>query len=193
MTEHVCPWWVGYLLASPLRRFFQDPRRILEPHVRRGMVALDVGCAMGFFTLPMAQLVGEDGRVVAVDLQERMTRSLERRACKAGLSSRIQIRTCTSTSLGIDDLEDDVDFALAFAVLHEMPDINKALASICRSLKPDGVLLIAEPAGHVSEQEFNSTSAIAMGCGLDVVSSPGIRRTHALLLSRRSAYRNLLS
>ena len=187
MSEHVCPWWLGYLLASPLRRLAQDPRRILEPHVRRGMVALDVGCAMGFFTLPMARLVGEDGGVIAVDLQEKMTRSLERRARRAGLSSRIQIRTCTSTSLGIDDLDGRIDFALAFAVLHEMPDISRALADICRSLRPGGVLLIAEPRGHVSDQDFDNTSAIAIGYGLDVVNSSPIRRSHTLLLSRRAA------
>ena len=161
MNEHVCPWWVGYLLASPIRRLFQNPERILQSHVKAGMTILDVGCAMGFFTLPMARLVGDGGQVIAVDLQEKMTRSLRRRARKADLLQRIETRTCSGTSLSIDDLEGRIDFALAFAVLHEMPDIAGALASISRSLRPGGRLLIAEPTGHVSEQEFGRTSAIA--------------------------------
>ena len=161
MNEHVCTWWVGYLMSSPIRRLFQNPERILQSHVKAGMTILDVGCAMGFFTLPMARLVGDGGQVIAVDLQEKMTRSLRRRARKADLLQRIETRTCSGTSLSIDDLEGRIDFALAFAVLHEMPDIAGALASISRSLRPSGRLLIAEPTGHVSEQEFGRTSAIA--------------------------------
>jgi ubiquinone/menaquinone biosynthesis C-methylase UbiE len=184
MNKHVCPWWVGYLLVNPLRKLFHDPERILQPFVHRGMLALDVGCAMGFFTLPMARLAGDDGRVIAVDLQERMIRSINSRAAKAGLLARIEPRVCTSRSLEIDDLAGRVDFALAFAVLHEMPDINGALASICRSLRQGGRLLIAEPTGHVSVQEFDRTIAAATRCGLDVVGSPCIRRCHSRLLSR---------
>jgi SAM-dependent methyltransferase len=84
----------------------------------------------------------------------------------------------------IDDLEECVDFALAFAVLHEMPDVKAVLTSVCRSLRHGGLLLIAEPSGHVSEREFRNTSAIAGECGLDVTGSPTIRRSHSLLLTK---------
>ena len=186
MSERICPWWLGYLLASPLRRLLQNPEDILTPHVKPGMTVLDMGCAMGFFSLPMARLVGADGRVIAVDLQEKMIRSLRRRMTTAGLSARIETRNCTSGSLAIDDLAEGIDFALAFAVLHEMPDIRRALASICRSLRPGGRLLIAEPAGHVSEKEFRQTTAIAIELGLDVVDSPRIHRSRSALLSKKS-------
>ena len=127
MSDHrVCPWWLGYFLASPLRRLVQDPEKILKPYVKEGMTVLDIGSAMGFFTLPVARMVGEQGRVIAVDLQEKMIRSLQRRAQKAGLADRIETRICSSTSLGIDDLAGSVDVALAFAVLHEMPDSKAA-------------------------------------------------------------------
>ncbi|MBU1207873.1 MAG: hypothetical protein KKH04_13245 [Proteobacteria bacterium] len=54
MAEHVCPVWVGYLLASPLRKLFQNPKKILEPYVQKDMKVLDVGPGMGFFTLPLS-------------------------------------------------------------------------------------------------------------------------------------------
>jgi len=51
MAKRVCPVWVGYLLASPIRKLFQNPQRILSPYVENGMKVLDVGCAMGFFKI----------------------------------------------------------------------------------------------------------------------------------------------
>ena len=117
MAERVCPWWVGYLLVSPLRRLFHNPVTILGPHVNSGMTVVDIGCAMGFFSLPLAEMVGPGGRVVCVDLQERMMRPLNRRATKAGVSDRIETRVCRAHSLGLDDLNGKIDFALAFAVV----------------------------------------------------------------------------
>ena len=122
MAEHVCPWWVGYLLVSPLRSLFQKPERILGAYVREGMTVLDAGCAMGFFSLPLARMVGEKGRVICVDMQERMIRSLEKRANKAGLLDRIETRVCAPTNLELADLEGQVDFAVAIAVVHETRD-----------------------------------------------------------------------
>ena len=81
----VCPWWLGPLLANPLRRLVQDPAAILAPHVREGMTVLEPGCGMGFFSLPLARLVGPGGRVVCVDLQRKMIEGLRRRAKRAGL------------------------------------------------------------------------------------------------------------
>jgi ubiquinone/menaquinone biosynthesis C-methylase UbiE len=75
VAHRVCPWWIGYLLLSPFRRWGQNPNAVLGPYVTRGMTVLDVGCAMGFFTLDLARLVGSNGRVIAVDLQSRMLRS----------------------------------------------------------------------------------------------------------------------
>lgn len=80
MAGHdVCPWWVGYFLASPLRRLIQDPGLVLYPHVHAGMTVLEPGPGMGFFTLELARLVGAAGRVLAVDVEPRMIRGLQRR------------------------------------------------------------------------------------------------------------------
>ncbi len=184
MADHVCPWWLGYLLASPVRKWLQDPDRILEPYVKPGMNTLDVGCAMGFFTLPMARLVGESGHVVAVDLQEKMLNSLRRRAGRAGLIDRLEFRQCLSSSLGIDDLAGKIDFALAFAVIHEMPEASAAFASIAQALRPGGKLLLAEPSGHVTEGAFATTLSTAQKFGLTVIERPSIRRSLAAVLTR---------
>jgi len=184
MAEAVCPWWVGYLLVSPLRRLLQKPEALLGPYVEEGMTVMDVGCAMGFFSLPLAEMVGSKGRVVCVDLQERMIRSLRKRAARAGLDGRIEPRVCSSESLGTGDLEGAVDFALAFAVVHEVPEQERLLAEIHGTLRRGGRFLLGEPAGHVSERRFAQTIAAAEAAGLSIVDRPGIRMSHAALFER---------
>ena len=184
MAERVCPWWLGYLLASPIRRWFENPQDVLGPHLKSGATALDVGCAMGFFSLPLAELVGPTGRVICVDLQERMIRSLRKRAARAGVSDRIETRVCSTSSLGIRDLEGGVDFALAYAVVHEVPDAAPFLAEIGNALVPGGRFLIAEPRGHVSEEALDRTREAAQSAGLSLVDRPPIKRSRTALLEK---------
>jgi hypothetical protein len=72
MPAHICPMFMARPLDSRLRRRFQNPRRILAPHVLEGMTVLDFGCGPGFLTVEAAELVGERGRVIAADLQQPM-------------------------------------------------------------------------------------------------------------------------
>ncbi len=89
----ICPWWLGYLLVNPLRRLFENPDKLLAPYLTPGMTVLDMGCAMGFFTVPAARLIGENGRVLAVDLQPKMISALKRRLARRGLLDRLR-RSC---------------------------------------------------------------------------------------------------
>ncbi len=185
MAGHVCPWWMGYLLASPLRRLRQNPRKILAPYLEPGMTVLDAGCGMGFFSFDMAELVKPGGKVVCVDLQERMISTLVRRASKKGLSDLIEARVCSAGSLGVEDLEGRLDFALAFAILHETPDAASFLGQLRAALKPGGRLLLSEPRGHVSRKKFEETMATAHRAGFETVESPEVRGGRAELLVRR--------
>jgi SAM-dependent methyltransferase len=186
MAEHVCPVWIGHLLASPLRRLMQDPVKILSPHVREGMTALDAGCAMGFFSLPLARLVGPSGRVICVDLQQGMLDALERRARKAGLIPRLEPRRCEGRDLGVADLAGTVDLALAFAMVHETPDPEATVRQLAATLRPGGRLLVAEPTGHVGEDLFAGTLAFARAAGLAELDRPAIRRSRAALFGKIS-------
>jgi ubiquinone/menaquinone biosynthesis C-methylase UbiE len=182
MAESVCPWWAGYLLASPIRKLMQDPEKLLHPHVKPGMRALDAGCAMGFFSLPMARIAGTSGRVVCVDLQEKMINSLKRRATRAGLVGRMEFRVCSPGSLMIDDLAGSIDFALAFAVVHETPDPGKFFAEIGNALRKGGHLLLAEPAGHVSADAFQKTLSLARNSGFHTGELPAVWKSYSCVL-----------
>lgn len=182
---HVCPWWIGWLLASPIRRLGQDPARILAPHVREGMTVLEPGPGMGFFTLELARRVGPGGRVIAVDLQPRMLAGLRRRVARAGLDGRIVTRLAPAESLGVDDLAGAVDFVLAFAMVHELPSAERFFAEIRATLAPGGKVLVAEPRGHVKPPEFEATLAAARRAGLVAEPGPVIVRSLTAVLAAK--------
>lgn len=80
---------------------------------------VDIGCGMGFFSIGMAKMVGETGKVISVDLQAEMLAVVHQRAGKNGLAERIQFHRARKDSIGISG---PVDFALAFWMVHEVPD-----------------------------------------------------------------------
>jgi len=184
MAEHVCPWWMGYVLISPLRRLSQNPRKILDSHVKPGMITLDVGCGMGYYSLAMTEMVGPEGKVVCIDLQPKMIQALERRASKAGVLDRVDHRVCDKDGLGLDDLGEKIDFALAFAIVHEVPDAESFFKQVHAALRPGGTCLLAEPKGHVSEKRFEETIATAQRAGFEVVGRPEVFRSRTALLNR---------
>ena len=185
MGHRVCPWWLGYFLISPLRRLQVNPAQLLSPLVREGMIVLEPGPGMGFFTVPLARLVGPRGRVVAVDVQPKMIRKLKRRVDKADLASRVDARLVAADSMHISDLKGAVDFVLAFAVLHEMPSPGPFFAEAAAACKVGAHLLLVEPAGHVKDEEFEAELRDAAQAGFQVLERPHIRSSQAALLARR--------
>ena len=183
-SHHICPWWMGYFLASPIRQLFQDPRKITGPYIRQGMHVLEIGPGMGFFTLPMAKLVGTQGRIICVEVQEKMMAALDKRVKRAGLENIVQVRSCRSDSLGIEDIRHSVDFALLFAVVHEIENTAQMFRDVHASMRSSGLLLMSEPEAHVSREEYNKSLETAIQSGFEVVSDLQIRRSYSNLLKK---------
>ncbi len=139
---------------------------------------------MGFFTLELAQRVGASGRVVAVDIQPRMIEGLKRRAAKTGLLERIDARLAQPNSMGLNGLTGAVDFVLAFAVVHELPDASSFFVEATRAMKSGAHLLLAEPIGHVGVEQFDAELRTAAQAGLELAERPPIRRSHAAVLKK---------
>jgi ubiquinone/menaquinone biosynthesis C-methylase UbiE len=149
------------------------------------MSVLDVGCGMGFFSLPLAKLVGGTGKVVCVDLQEKMIKGLIKRAEKAGLSERIDARISGENSLELSDITGKIDFALLFALVHEVPDKERLFSEVYATMKQTGKLLLGEPTGHVSKPDFEKTVSTAQSAGFEVLRVLEIRKSRAVLLQTR--------
>jgi cyclopropane fatty-acyl-phospholipid synthase-like methyltransferase len=184
--HHLCPVWIGYLLANPVRKLLQNPNKILKPYVNEAMTVADIGCAMGFFSLPLAKMVGANGKVICVDIQEKMIRSLEKRAAKAGLAGRIQTIICNDKSFGLDDFKEKVDFALAIGVVHEVRDSVRFFSEMNEAMKPAGRLLVAEGKSFVLETDFERTVSVAKSNGFEVTDRPQIKRGRAVLLQKKA-------
>ena len=184
MVQRVCPWWLGYGLLVPFRRLLEDPVRLLGPWVRDGMLVMEPGCGMGFFTLDLARMVGPSGRVVAVDVQERMLAGLRRRAARAGLAGRVETRLAGPQGLGLGDLAGQADLALAIHVVHEVPDARAFFAELWAALKPGAPLLVIEPKGHVSEAGLEASIQTAIGAGFEVAERPLAGKPRSAVLRR---------
>lgn len=180
---YVCPWWLIHTFDNPLRRLVQKPERILRDIVRPGDVCLDLGCGIGFFTIPLAGMVGPSGSVTAADLQPKMLAGVRRRAEKAGLLSRIRLHQVEPSGFSF---EAEFDLALAFWMVHEVPDQGSLLQQIGRALKPGGRFLLAEPKVHVGQAAFDRTVGLAEKAGLTRVKPLDIFFSRAVLLINRN-------
>ncbi|WP_165394726.1 class I SAM-dependent methyltransferase [Methanofollis fontis] len=171
--HHVCPASHAGLLDHPLRRLLHPPERILGPYIRPGDTVIDIGCGSGFFTRPMARMVGDEGCVIAADLQQGMLERLRVRAGGEGVLGRIRLHRTSSDSLDLAALP-PVDFALAFYVVHEVPDVRRFFREVAAALRPGGMMLVVEPVFHVGEGEFAETVRTAQGAGFLLEGAPRI-------------------
>jgi ubiquinone/menaquinone biosynthesis C-methylase UbiE len=179
--SRVCPWWLCFTFDNIFRRWLQNPDRILGPYIKPGQTVLDVGPGMGYFTIPLARLVGDSGKVIAADIQKKMLDSLYIRAERAGVHDRIRLHLSVPDKIGI---EEPVDFCLAFWMVHEVVDQSLFLGEIAAGLKPNGLFLLAEPRIHVSWKSFNETLKTIKNLGLTVVDQPRIFLSNAVLFKK---------
>lgn len=178
-SHHVCPWWFAYTFDNPLRKLFHKPETMLRDYVKQGMTVMDTGCGMGYFSLGMANLVGDTGKVIAVDLQQEMLDIMLKRASRKGLENRIVPHRAESDSINYPD---PVDFILAFWMVHEVPDPEKFFHEVAVILKPSTKFFYSEPAFHVSPKRYNGILAAAERSGLKKVRDLAVRFSRASLL-----------
>ncbi len=177
----VCPWWLCFTFDNPIRKLLHNPEAILSPYVRPGNTVIDIGAGMGYFSIPLARLVGPAGHVTAIDIQAKMLAALASRARRSGVSERIKPHLANSDSLGNHS---KVDFIMAFWMVHEVPNQRALLSEIFGFLKPEGLFLLAEPILHVPKKSFLRTIQTATEIGFLVKDRPKIRISHSVLFTR---------
>jgi ubiquinone/menaquinone biosynthesis C-methylase UbiE len=179
--SHICSHKKSWILDSPLRRYFQNPDKILGKYVGAGMKVLDIGCGTGFTAIPLARMVGTTGSVTAVDVQQEMLDKLKKRAEKAGVVDIIKFSKSDGETLGVSG---EFDFAVAFYVVHEVPSTAMLLSEVYSLLKPKGLLYIAEPSFHVPFSDFEKMLKTAIEIGYKAKESPVLSFSHAVLLEK---------
>ena len=177
--KRVCPVENAGTLDSVVRRWLQNPTKILKPYVRPGMSVMDFGCGPGFFTIDMAQMVEKSGKVFAVDLQEGMLRKVEKKIRGTEFEHRIRLHQCENSRIG---LSEPIDFVLAFYVVHEVPEQELFFSELKSLLNPGGTVLMVEPPVHVSKKAFQDCIQIAQGVGFIAEKGPPVLLSKSAIL-----------
>lgn len=173
---------MSVFLDNAVRRMFQNPCAILREYIHPGDTVIDIGCGPGFFSLDMARLVGETGKVHSVDLQPEMLRIIEKKARKHSLSDRIILHQCGSHTLNLNNSL-QADFILAYYMVHETPDHPLFFSEVRKLLKPGGRFLVVEPKFHVSRAHFAAIIADAEAAGFRPLDTPEKKGGRAVLLT----------
>jgi len=173
------PAFVVRLIDNPLRRRIQPPEKIVEwMVVKPGMFLLEVGPGTGTFTFAAAKGVGEAGRVYAIDIQESIVTSLNKKIKQRGYSNII-VKQTSAYELPYPD--GNFDRVYMVAVLGEIPDRQRALKEFSRVLKEDGCLAIGEFLPDPDYPRRSTASAWCQEAGFVLVESHG-NLMHYLLL-----------
>jgi demethylmenaquinone methyltransferase/2-methoxy-6-polyprenyl-1,4-benzoquinol methylase len=131
----------GYLMSSLPRKWFANPLKTLRgADVHPGQTILEVGCGTGFFTIPAAQLIGDHGCLIAMDVLSSYIEQVLQKVQVAHLKNvRVVQRDALNTGLDAKS----IDKVLLFGVLPfpSLP-LNRLLPEMHRVLKPEGSLAI---------------------------------------------------
>jgi precorrin-6B methylase 2 len=143
---------IGFVIMSSVLRIrakFINPARILrEIGLQKGQTMLDYGCGVGVFTMPAAQIVGDDGVVYALDVHPLCIKATEKEAGKRGLANVKTILSGRETGLP----DESVDVVFLYDVLQFITDRDRLMEEFHRVLKPDGRLCAT--AEHLDVNEF---------------------------------------
>jgi SAM-dependent methyltransferase len=132
-----------------LRRLFGDPHRYCA-YVTAGQTVADLGCGPGYYTLALAETVGPEGRVFAVDSDEKAIRHVQEKAARRGYD---HVEAHASSAGALRYIADAcVDFILANGLLCSMApcDHESAVCEMKRILKPDGRMYLSVAQGRMS-------------------------------------------
>jgi len=136
-------------LIFKFRDLLQNPRKSLEKAgLRKGMSVVDYGCGPGSFTIPAAELVGQDGKVFAVDIHPLAIRAVRQKALRKGLPN-VEAILVQGYDTGIG--ESSIDRVLLIDTIHLIDDPDALFREIHRMLRPDGLLFMEK--GHMAMSE----------------------------------------
>lgn len=123
-----------------------DPEKVFgELRLKQGSAFLDMGCGSGQYSIAASEIVGDEGRIYAIDLWEEGVTTLMERALAKGLKNLNAMVGDITKRIPIDN--DRIDVCLMATALHELTlakMADRALAEAARVLGPDGTLAIIE-------------------------------------------------
>ena len=178
-----CPAWLGWLveLDNPFAR--TNRAAVISEHLALspGMTVLDLGCGPGRVAVPVAESIGPQGQVIAMDIQARMLSRAKEKAQEARLTNIDFLHAGSGENqLG----RERFDRVLLVTVLGEIPDRETALKEIFESLKAGGILSVTEIIFDPHFQSRNTVSRLALEVGFSEKEYFGNRLAYTLNLEK---------
>jgi ubiquinone/menaquinone biosynthesis C-methylase UbiE len=159
-----CPVWLRYMVEmdNPFAKTLRAEVIVQHLDLQPGMTVLDIGCGPGRLTLPLAQQLGTQGKVVAIDVQPGMLDRARERAKAANLNNIRFLEIGLGN--GILDVR-SADRALLVTVLGEIPNREAALKEIFDALNPGGILSVSEMIFDPHFQRRKTVTQLAVATG----------------------------
>lgn len=131
----------GFLMGSKARQWFMDPVKTLQgADVQLAQTILEVGCGTGFFTIPVARMIGSQGHLVAMDASSGFLEVVTKKVKKANLNN-VHIAQRDALETGLETAS--IDKALLFGVIpFPLLPLNKLLPEMHRVIKPEGTMAV---------------------------------------------------
>lgn len=137
-------------LDNPVRRKMLPPNEIVKGlNIKVGKSVADIGCGIGYFTIPLAKELGKGGKVYAVDINPLMLEETNKRVEEEKLTN-VEIIQSEENSFRLND--SSVDIVFTSTVFHEVDSPEKFLEECKRILREDGILIILD--WNRVEEEF---------------------------------------
>jgi ubiquinone/menaquinone biosynthesis C-methylase UbiE len=139
----------AHRLEDPERLTWLPPDDVLALiRPLRGLTIADIGTGMGYFALPLARAVGQEGKVLAIDFQGEMIRRLERKVSESGAPGNLVILEGEAARTTLPDLSCDLVFMSN--IWHELDNHPGVLGEVRRILKPEGRLAVLDWRGDIA-------------------------------------------
>jgi ubiquinone/menaquinone biosynthesis C-methylase UbiE len=164
--KHIFPAAYAGGLDNSIRKWVQNPQKILRPFIKEGMTVLDVGCGPGFFSVEIAKMLNGTGKVISADVQDGMLNKIKNKIKDTDLEQKIVLHKSEYENIGV---EEKVDFVLAFWMIHEVRNQKRFFEELFSILKPNGVIFIIEPKFHVPKTTFKTMINLIKECGFTIV------------------------
>jgi len=142
-------WIITLMHDNPLLPIFRNPYKLLrEAALRQGQKALEVGCGPGFFTIPAAKIVGEEGLIYAIDVNPFAIRRVKNKIAKEGLRN-VKPSLTNASNTGLP--ESSIDLAFLFGLRYVAGGLGNVMSEMHRILKPGALLSFEKTRGSSEE------------------------------------------